>query len=158
MPVPERAANEAAQKLRGMLAAGGCMTFTDDYKRQWADRIIKDEMDAFSNQVLNREAVRLEAAAGLIRAEKECRNPNHYLTDGSACEHEIGPSCMAEPSSPSAQAGEKHTLTALEVVTYHPETYVLINEHDGTRWRGKAGEARRGTWVVVEVENREPLA
>ena len=96
MPVPERAANEAAQKLRGMLAAGGCMAFTDDYKRQWADRIIKDEMAAFGNQVLNREAARLEATIRLIRTEKECRNPNHSLTNGSACEHEIGPSCMAE--------------------------------------------------------------
>lgn len=41
-------------------------------------------------------------------------------------------------------------LTELLVNTYHPEDYVLINEADGSVWRGRAD----GTWkreVLVEL-------
>ena len=34
-----------------------------------------------------------------------CHNPNHFHTDSSPSEHEIGSSCMAEPASPSVPAG-----------------------------------------------------
>lgn len=37
----------------------------------------------------------------------------------------------------------KDKLTNLNVRTRHPETYILFNEDDGTRWRGTA----EGLWV-----------
>lgn len=107
-------AKEAAQKLRGMLAAGGCMTFPDDYRRQWSDRIISDELEGFANVILNAEAVRLESIAKLLRT---CRNPNHYCTDGSPEPHQIGPTCMT---------GQWNTIVESEKVALEKHVWALI--------------------------------
>lgn len=44
---------------------------------------------------------------------------------------------------------EKAKLIRLEVSTYHPEDYVLVNERDGTRWRG----THDGRWKRQEACN-----
>lgn len=38
----------------------------------------------------------------------------------------------------------------LKVITSHPQDYVLVNEADGTRWRGTA----EGGWVADDAPPR----
>lgn len=48
---------------------------------------------------------------------------------------------------------ERFGLTDLQVFSRHPEDYLLVNERDGSRWRGD----REGKWQRESPDRGEPL-
>lgn len=46
-----------------------------------------------------------------------CNNPNHFHTDGSPSEHEIGPSCMASLDAPAPAAASQGDAPGFDEAT-----------------------------------------
>lgn len=72
---------------------------------------------------------------------KEC-DRCHELRTRIEWDPELARQIMATVA-PDMQAAAYNGLTHLQVHTRHPQDYVLVNEQDGTRWRGTAD----GRWV-----------
>jgi hypothetical protein len=88
---------------------------------------------------------------------KECRNPNHAMTDGSPSPHELGPSCMAESAPPKGDVAAPPQVTRFSEFddVSHP-FHQWWEEHGQFMLSG--GGRRESIWAARGWIAREQLA